>query len=92
MSSNPFKYGLDSLVKVTLGYDVLPAKVVGLFIHPTTGHPRYIVEYLGGKLDGVQEEHYADTLDRHLVKSPSGYAQDYNPYSPNELVKPAFNP
>lgn len=92
MNDNPFKHGLGETVKVTLGYEVIPAKIVGLYIHPTTNSPRYIVEYLEGKLAGTQEEHYTDTLNKHLVKPLSEYPQDYNPYSPNEVVKPAFNP
>jgi hypothetical protein len=92
MSKNPFKYGLGDVVKVTLGYEVVSAKVIGLYIHPITNSPRYLVEYTEGILAGTQAEHYKDTLDLHLIKPLSEYPQGYNDYSPNTLVRPAFNP
>lgn len=92
MNENPFKYSLGETVRVTLGCEVIHAKIVGFYIHDRTNSPRYIVEYLEGKLAGTQAEHYKDTINLHLIKPLSEYSQDYNPYSPNTLVRPAFNP
>lgn len=82
---NP-KYPIGTVVKIPVdrSYGLVSAKVVGFYLHEKTQHIRYVVEHLEGITIGKQEECYEDTINLSY--------SDHNPYSPNTLVRPAFNP